>query len=75
MVLDKLIEGVEFDDPQEELALVVAKHFEVLNAVGAFHGEGEVAGTRLADADEKCTVVFVGQKLFGVSCSCERGEV
>lgn len=69
MVFDELIEGVEFDDPQEELALVVAKHFEVLDAIGAFNGEGEVAGTRLADADEKCTVVFVGQKLFGVGCN------
>lgn len=71
MVLDELVEGVEFDDPQEELSLVVAKHLEVLNAVGAFHGEGEVAGTRLADADEKCAVVFVGQKLFGIGCNDE----
>lgn len=71
MVFDELIEGVEFDDPQEEFSLIVAKHLEVLDAVGAFYGEGEVAWTRLADADEKCAVVFVGQKLFGIGCNFE----
>lgn len=59
MVVDELVERIELHDPQEELSLIVAQHFEVLNAVRALYREGEVAGTRLADADEKCAVVFV----------------
>lgn len=69
MVLDELVERIELDDPQEELALVVAQHLEVLDAVGTFHREGEVARTRFADTDQKCTIVFVGQKLLGISCN------
>lgn len=33
VVLYQLVEAVEFDDPQEELALSVPQHFEVLDTV------------------------------------------
>lgn len=33
MVFYQLVEAVEFDDPQEELALSVPQHFEVLDTV------------------------------------------
>lgn len=72
MVLDELVERIELHDPQEELALIVAQDLEMLNAIRALDGEGEVTGTRLADADQKCTIVFVGQKLLGISCKTNK---
>lgn len=68
MIVDELVKRIEFYDPQEELSLVVAQNFEMLNTVGALDGEGEVTRTRFADADKKCTIVFVGQKLLGIGC-------
>lgn len=44
MVLDQLVQGVELDHPQEEFALRVAQHLEVLDAVGApGRGDGKIS--------------------------------
>lgn len=67
MIVDEFIEWIKFDDPQEEFSLIVAQNFEMLNAIRAFNREWKVARTRLADADEKCAVVFVWQKFLSVS--------
>lgn len=40
MVFDKFVEGIEFHHPQEEFALRVTQHFEMLNAVRT-SGKGE----------------------------------
>lgn len=43
----------------------------MLNTIRTFDGEREVTRTRFADADQKCTIVFIGQELFGVGCKKE----
>lgn len=35
VVVDQLVQGIEFDHPQEELALCIAQHLKVLDAVRA----------------------------------------
>ena len=41
MVVDKLIEGVEFDHPQEILARTISKHLEVLDTTSKSGREGD----------------------------------
>lgn len=42
MIVDKLIEGVEFDHPQEILARAVSKHLEVLDTTTKSEGITEI---------------------------------
>lgn len=46
VVLDELVETVELDDPEEELALGVPQHLEVLNSVTALHAKNTENGKK-----------------------------
>lgn len=59
VVVDQLVQRVELHHPEEELALCVAQHLEVLHAVGALDRQAEVAGARFTDPYQKGALVFV----------------
>lgn len=59
MIFDQLVEGVEFDHPQEEFAGIVTENFEVLNTVHAFDREREVSGRAFAHTNEESTFVLI----------------
>lgn len=70
MVVDQFVQGVEFHHPEEEFALRVPEHLEVLHAVRAFDRQAEVARAGLADPYQEGALVFVRQELLGV-CPCD----
>ena len=66
VVLDQLVEGVELDHPEEELALRVPQHLEVLHPVAAPHRQREVPRRGLRDPHDEGALVLVGEELLGV---------
>ena len=65
VVLHQLVQAVELDHPEEELALGVPQHLEVLHPVPALHAQREVARTALAHAHHERALVFVHEELLG----------
>ena len=51
VVLHQLVQTVELHHPEEELALGVPEHLEVLDPVPALDAEGEVSGGTLTEVE------------------------